>query len=218
MSTPREVPFELLRCDGSNYPSWSAHVLNILRTMGPSFERVGKASVLPKDVNDLSKLSTEEKECLSCNHRVTNLLFEYMDKELSDSIQEEKLLRKTRSEAHRLWKFLEKIYEDESKNEDEEEESLEVYSTATINTHPLVTSHDDQGARSKKSAGSLLEPIRPVCNTGQTGPIRGQRKESKKCSRRRSRQVSAGSASSSDVDHQCLMANGTKNTSKKLSK
>jgi len=210
MSTPREVPFELLRCDGSNYPSWSAHVLNILRTMGPSFERVVKASVLPKDVDDLSKLSTEEKECLSCNHRVTNLLFEYMDKELSDSIQEEKLLRKTRSEAHHLWKFLEKIYEDESENEDEEEESLEVYSTATINTHPLVTSHDDQGARSKKSAGSLLEPVRPVCKTGQTGPIRGQRKESKKCSRRRSRQVSVGSASSSDVDHQCLMANGNK--------
>ena len=35
-------------------------------------------------------------------------------------------MRKTRSEAHHLWKFLEKIYEDESENEDEEEESLEV--------------------------------------------------------------------------------------------
>ena len=73
-----------------------------------------------------------------------------------------------------------------------------------------MTSHDDQGARSKKSAGSLLEPVRPVCKTGQTGPIRMQHKESKKCSRRRSRQVSAGSASSSDVDHQCLMAKGNK--------
>ena len=127
MSTPREVPFEPLRCNGSNYPSWSAHVLNVLRTMGPSFERVVKASVLPNDVDDLSNLSTEEKECLSCNRRVIDLLFECMDKELLDSIQEEKLLRKTRSEAHHLWKFLEKIYEDESENEDqeEEEESLE---------------------------------------------------------------------------------------------
>ena len=95
MSTPREVPFEPLRCNGSNYPSWSAHVLNVLRTMGPSFERVVKTSVLPKDVDDLSKLSTEEKECLSCNRRVANLLFEYMDRELSDSLQEEKLLQKT---------------------------------------------------------------------------------------------------------------------------
>ena len=95
MSTPYEVPFEPLHCDGSNYPSWSAHVLHILRTMGPSFERVVKTSVLPKDVDDLSKLSTEEKESLSCNHRVANLLFEYMDRELSDSLQEEKLLQKT---------------------------------------------------------------------------------------------------------------------------
>ena len=212
MSTPCEVPFESLRCNSSNYPSWSAHVLNVLRTMGPSFERVVKASVLPKVVDDLSKLSTEEKECLSCNRRVIDLLFECMDKELSDSIQEEKLLRKTRSEAHHLWKFLEKIYEDESENEDqeEEEESLEEYSTETINTHPFVTSHDDQGARTAMSTGSLFEPVRPVGKTSQTGPTRGQRKESKKCSRRRSRQVSVGSASSSDVDHQCLMAKGNK--------
>ena len=188
MSTPREVPFGPLRCNGSNYSSWSAHVLNVLRTMGPSFECVVKTSVLPKDVDDVSKLSTEEKECLSCNHRVTNLLFEYMDRELSNSIQEERLLQKTCSNAYRLWKFLEKIYEDDRDNEDqEEEESLEEYSTTTINTYPLVTSHDDQGARSKTSAGSLLKPVRPVSNTGQTGPTRGQHKESKKCSRRRSR-------------------------------
>ena len=62
MLTPHEVPFELLRCNGSNYPSWSAHVLNVIRTMGPSFERVVKKSVLPKDIDDLSKLSTEKKE------------------------------------------------------------------------------------------------------------------------------------------------------------
>ena len=95
-------------------------------------------------------------------------------------------------------------------DQEDEEESLEVYSTETINTHPLVTSHDDQGARSKKSAGSLLEPVRPVFNTGQTGPIRGQRKESKKCSHRRSRQGLVGSASSSDVGHMCMMAKSKK--------
>jgi len=129
--------------------------------MGPSFERVVKASVLPKDVDDLSKLSTEEKKCLSCNRRVIDLLFECMDKELSDSIQEEKLLRKTRSEAHRLWKFLEKIYEDESENEDqeEEEESLEECTTTATHTHPLVTPFEEQGAESTESAGSQLEPV-----------------------------------------------------------
>ena len=162
MSTPCEVPFELLRCDGPNYPSCSAYVLNILRTMGPSFERVVKTSVLPKNIDDLSKLSTEEKECLSCNHRVTNLLFEHMDRELSDSIQEERLLQKTCSNAYRLQNFLEKIYEDDSDDEDQEdkeEKSLEDYTTATANTCPLVTPHEDQGARTAMSAGSLLEPV-----------------------------------------------------------
>ena len=164
MLTPHEVPFEPVRCDGSNYPSWSGHVLNILRTMGPSFEHVVKISVLSKDVDDLSKLSTEENECLSCNHRVIDLLFECMDKELSDSIQEENLLKKTRSEAHRLWKFLEKIYEDDNDDEDQEEEEKppEEYTTAAANTHPLVTPHEDQGARTAVSAGSLLELVRPV--------------------------------------------------------
>ena len=71
---------------------------------------------------------------------------------------------------------MEKIYEDESDDEDQEEkeeEALEENSTTTIDTHPLVTSSDDQGARSKMSAGSLLEPVRSVHVTGQTGLSRG---------------------------------------------
>ena len=95
-----------------------------------------------------------------------------MDRELSDSIKEERLLQKTCSNAYRLWKFLEKIYEDDSDDEEQEEESLEEYSTATINTHPLVTSHDDQGARSKTSVGSLSEPVRPVLPGGSTKKAR----------------------------------------------
>ena len=73
MSTQCEVPFEPLRCNGSNYPSWSAHVLNVLRTMGPSFERVVKASVLPNDVDDLSKLSTKKRN--ACRATVVLLTF-----------------------------------------------------------------------------------------------------------------------------------------------
>ena len=100
---------------------------------------------------------------MSCNRCVIDLLFECMDKELSDSIQEVNLLKKTRSEAHRLWKFLEKIYEDDNDDEDQEEEEKppEEYTTAAANTHPLVTPHEDQGARTAMSAGPLLEPVRP---------------------------------------------------------
>ena len=61
MSTLCEVSFEPLQCDGSNYYSWSAHVLNALRALGLSYEQVVKTSILPKDFDNLSKLSNEEK-------------------------------------------------------------------------------------------------------------------------------------------------------------
>ena len=102
MSTLCEVPFEPLVMDGSNYSSWSAHVLNALRTMGPSFERTVKTSTIPNDFDDLSKLSNEEKECLFCNRRVIDFLFENMDRKLSDLIYKEAKLRKTRLEAYHL--------------------------------------------------------------------------------------------------------------------
>ena len=102
MSTLCEVPFEPLIMDGSNYSSWSAHVLNALRTMGPSFERAVKTSTIPNGFDDLSKLSNEEKVCLFCNRRVIDFLFENMDRKLSDLIYKEAKLRKTRLEAYHL--------------------------------------------------------------------------------------------------------------------
>ena len=96
MSTLCEVSFEPLQCDGSNYYSWSAHVHSALRTLGPSYEQVVERSILPKDFDNLSKLSNEEKECWFCNICVTNLLFENMDKELSDLIHKEDKLQVTR--------------------------------------------------------------------------------------------------------------------------
>ena len=109
MSTLCEVSFEPLQCDGSNYYSWSAHVLNALRALGPSYEQVVEISILPKDFENLSNLSNKEKECWFRNLCVTNFLFENMDKELSDLIQKEDKLQVTRVDAHRLWKFLEAI-------------------------------------------------------------------------------------------------------------
>ena len=119
-----------------------------------------------------------------------------------------------RLDAYRLWQLLEAICKEDSDDEDQEEdeESLEEYTTSKNYTHPLVTSSNDQGRKEKKSASSLLEPVRPVCVTGQT---RERRKESKKCSRRRSRQTQASyeSTSSSDVDHKCLTAENKKEDS-----
>ena len=161
MSTFCEVLFEPLGMNGSNYISWSTHIRNVLRTMGPSFEQAIKTSILPRD---LTNLSNKEKECLLCNHCVIDLLFESMDKDFADSIQEEKIFSMIRLDAYRLWQLLEAICKENSDDEDQEEddESLEEYTTSENYNHPLVTSSDDQGRKGTSSAGSLLEPVRPV--------------------------------------------------------
>ena len=161
MSTSCKVSFEPLGMNGSNYISWSAHIRNVLRNMGPSFEQAIKTSILPKRLSNLSKLSIKEKECLLCNRRVIDLLFESMDKDCADSIQEEKKFSKIRLDAYSLWQLLEVICKENSDDEDQEqdEESLEKYTTSEKYTHPLVAPSDDQGKKEKKSAGSLLEPV-----------------------------------------------------------
>ena len=86
MSTTREVPFEPLALDGSNYASWSIHVLNCIRTMGPLAEKIVVASILPSHLRetkiDLSKSSLEDLECWQCNSRV----FNYICSALSDDV------------------------------------------------------------------------------------------------------------------------------------
>ena len=120
MSTFCEVPFEPLSINGSNYFSWSTHIRNMLRNMGPSFEQAIKTSILPKGLKNLSKLSNNEKECLLCNRRVIDLLFESIDKDFADSIQEEKKFAKIRLDAYSLWKLLKAICEEDSNDEDQE--------------------------------------------------------------------------------------------------
>ena len=133
--------------------------------MGPFFERIVKSCILPNDFDNLFKLSIEEMKCLTCNHCVINLLFKNMDRELSDLTYKEDKLQETRIDAHRLWKFLEAICDEDSDNEDQEEDdekSTEECTTTTTHTHPLVTPSEVQGAESTESACSLLEPVRPV--------------------------------------------------------
>jgi hypothetical protein len=53
MLTIREVPFEPLALDGSNYASWSIHVLNCIRTIGPLAEKNVVASILPPHLREI---------------------------------------------------------------------------------------------------------------------------------------------------------------------
>ncbi|XP_039817240.1 clumping factor A-like [Panicum virgatum] len=111
-----------------------------------------------------------------------------MDKDFADSIQEEKKFSKIRLDAYSLWKLLEAICEEDSNDEDQEEDegSLEEYITSENHTHPLVVSFDDQGRKGAKSAGSLLELVRP----------RNREKRSKLNEDRVARAAGVGSSSS----------------------
>ena len=66
----------------------------------------------------------------------------------------------------------------DDEDQEEEEKSLEEYSTLEKCIHPLMTSPEDQGAKSTESAGSQVEPVRLVLVTSLT---RDKRRQSKKC-------------------------------------
>jgi hypothetical protein len=79
MSTPNEVFFEPLVSVGSHYASWSSHVLNALRTMGPNVERILVASILPPkfDIDHIvwASITQEKLDCTQLNAFVTNNLW-----------------------------------------------------------------------------------------------------------------------------------------------
>ena len=93
MSTTCEVPFEPLALDGSNYASWSAHVLNVFRTISPLAEQVVVVSILPPHLNvdkvDLSTLSQKELECWQLNAQITKYLYSVLSDDVQDIIYEE---------------------------------------------------------------------------------------------------------------------------------
>jgi hypothetical protein len=100
MSTTYKVSFEPLTLGGSNYDSWSTHVLNGIRTF---------ASILPPhtrvDNIDLSGLSIEELECWQLNAQVTN----YIRSTFSSDVQE--LLCDDIIHAHDIWEIFQDLYE-----------------------------------------------------------------------------------------------------------
>jgi hypothetical protein len=60
MSTGGEILLELLLLDGSNYASWSACALSVLRTMGSQIERIVDVSISPSSV-DWSNLTKKKR-------------------------------------------------------------------------------------------------------------------------------------------------------------
>ncbi|RCV21612.1 hypothetical protein SETIT_4G151900v2 [Setaria italica] len=132
MSTTSEVPFEPLDCDDSNYTSWSAHILNTLRTMGPSFEQILVASILsPRfNIDHIGWFKTTQKE-LECS-QLNACIFRIFTFDIEE----------VRNDAHLIWKLLIATYATpECNNKDQvKEKALEECSTSCeISMHSQVS-------------------------------------------------------------------------------
>jgi hypothetical protein len=99
MSTTREVSFEPLALDGSNYSSWRSNVLIALKVLVPTAEGIMVVSILPEDETCVSPKEMENKRL---NVVITNFLCSCMCRELKHLILKSKEISEG---AHLIWEF-----------------------------------------------------------------------------------------------------------------
>ena len=110
MSTSYEVPYEPLVSDGSNYASWSIHVLNHLHTLGSLAERVLVASILPPNFSwdKIDWKNQSVMDCMQLNALVTDYLLSIVCTEVNETILEDEIVREN---AYLIWNFLKDLYD-----------------------------------------------------------------------------------------------------------
>jgi hypothetical protein len=77
----QEVTVELLNSDGSNYASWSFHLYNTFRSLGPEVEQIFDASVLPINI-DMKNPSEHDLRCLRQNYQAYDILVNSLSKDV----------------------------------------------------------------------------------------------------------------------------------------
>ena len=88
MSTPNESEPVLLQNDGSNFLSWSIHVLNAFSAISPLVERIVDASIpLPiVDWSNYKYIPKEEERCVQLNAQVINVILSILSAEVLDEV------------------------------------------------------------------------------------------------------------------------------------
>jgi len=86
MSTPNESEPMLLQNDGSNFLSWSIHVLNAFRAISPLVEHIVDASIpLPiVDWSNYKNIPKEEERCVQLNAQAINVILSTLSAEVLD--------------------------------------------------------------------------------------------------------------------------------------
>ncbi|RCV20908.1 hypothetical protein SETIT_4G095700v2 [Setaria italica] len=204
MSTPFEVTFDLkpLACDGSNYNSWSAYVLDIFRVMGPQMDLVVVVSISCQNV-DRSKLTQEEEKCIQLNAQASYILIRALSEDVLDAIMDEDDNYHTSHDAHRIWITLKDMCgacENYGQNASESEEKIQ-------RTQP----------RDHKNSFALddgLKPEVPVLETGCSGSdrvaINCSISENNSCHQPHEESTAPSHSSSPQYTHKYFMAKGEK--------
>jgi hypothetical protein len=99
MST-KEVTLELVLVYGSNYASWSIHVLNAFRTLGPQLEKILDKCILPSRIDKKNPYGNELR-CLRLNYQALNILVIALSKDAYYSIVPRN--EKSIDDAHDIW-------------------------------------------------------------------------------------------------------------------
>ncbi|RLM85484.1 hypothetical protein C2845_PM04G11540 [Panicum miliaceum] len=201
MSTPNEVFFEPLVSNGSNYASWSTHVLNAFRTMGPNVERILVVSILPPkfDINliNWTNITQEKLDCTQLNACLTNFLRSILCEDIQDAIFE---MKEIRHDAHLIWATLKDTY-DEAKCDvqvQEVSESVEGCTTSSAEiklqmtaskiqegkdsadrdfTFAVAAYPDESDSDSDSDDEDLLNELRKMSNRIQTTIIEMMKKQ-----------------------------------------
>ena len=144
MSTPIELEPVLLQNDGSNFLTWSIHVLNAFRDISPLVEHIVDASI-PLSIVDWSNyknLSKEEEICVQLNAQAINIILST----LSVEVQDEAIFngQPPPESAHLIWTRLFDLY-GKSKCDD----ALEIESMERIS---IVSSYSEEASQNLKSA------------------------------------------------------------------
>jgi hypothetical protein len=142
----QEVTVELLNSDGSNYASWSFHLYNTFRSLGPEVEQIFDASVLPINI-DMKNPSEHDLRCLRQNYQAYDILVNSLSKDVYFAIigsNSDVLV-----DAHDLWTRIEIKYSE---------------SKCTTST-PYVACGTNLSKGEKKNDGNqtMNPPHRQVC-------------------------------------------------------
>ena len=76
----------LLQNDGSNFLSWSIHLLNAFRAISPLVERIVDASIplLVVDWSNYKNIPKEEERCVQLNAQAINIILSTLSAEVLD--------------------------------------------------------------------------------------------------------------------------------------